>query len=32
MVALIIGVMAVSVGLAIVYTAFMYTAVHAGRR
>jgi predicted branched-subunit amino acid permease len=32
MVALIIGVMAVSVGLAVVYTAFMYTAVHAGRR
>jgi hypothetical protein len=32
MVALIIGVMAVSVGLAVVYTAFMYTAVNAGRR
>jgi uncharacterized membrane protein len=32
MVALIIGVLVVSVGLAVVYTAFMYTAVHTGRR
>ena len=32
MVALIIGVLAVSVGLAVVYTALMYTVSHAGRR
>jgi uncharacterized membrane protein len=32
MVALIIGVLVVTVGLAVVYSAFMYTAVHAGRR
>lgn len=32
MVALIIGVLAVSVGLGVVYTALMYTVSHAGRR
>ena len=31
MVALIIGILAVSVGVAVVYTAFMYTATHARR-
>lgn len=32
MVALIIGVLAVSVGLVVVYSAFVYTVAHAGRK